>query len=173
MPIGPVQILVIGFDEPTYKGKVREELNRLREHDIVRLIDMILVRKNADGEVERMQHSDLTPDEAAEFGAVVGALIGFGADGEEGGEVGATLGAAALGSGGSILDQSDSWFVDDVIPENSAAAIVLLEHRWAIPLRDALLDEGAFLLADAWVHPTDLVQIGLMLAEEAEAQTPA
>ena len=61
--IGPVQLLVIGFAEPEFNGKVRAELDRLREHDTIRLIDLILVRKTADGEIERLHHSDLTAEE--------------------------------------------------------------------------------------------------------------
>jgi uncharacterized membrane protein len=167
MAIGPVQILVLGFDHLDEGAPaIREELRRLREQDAVRLIDMIVVRKHEDGNVERLQHSDLSVEEAQEFGAVVGALIGMGAGGEEAAETGAEAGMAALDSG-HVLDESDTWFVDDTIPPGSAAAIALVEHRWAIPLRTALLGAGGFLLADAWVHPSDLVAVGLLLAEEA------
>ena len=58
-----------------------------------------------------------------------------------------------------------------VIPNDSAAAIILLEHRWAIPLRDAIRGANGFHIADDWVHPLDLVAIGLLAAEEAEALT--
>ena len=172
MALGPVQILVIGFDEPEFKGQIREEIDRLRENDVVRLIDAVVVYKHDDGNVERLQHSDLTTEEAQEFGAMVGALIGFGAEGEEGAEAGAVLGAAEM-EGGHVLDQSGSWYVDDAIPPGTAAAVALLEHRWAIGLRDAIRDAGGFHLADAWVHPADLVAIGALAAEEAEAQAPA
>jgi uncharacterized membrane protein len=166
MSFGPVQILVIGFDEPEFRGVIREELERLRTNEVVRLIDLLVVRKRPDGVVERMQHSDLSTEEAQEFGALVGALIGFGADGEEGGEIGAILGAAAT-EDGHVLDPERSWYIDDAIPPDSAAAIVLLEHRWAIGLRDAVRDAGGFHLADAWVHPTDLVAIGELAGAES------
>jgi uncharacterized membrane protein len=166
MPLGPVQILVIGFSEPEFRGQIRAELDRLRESDVVRLIDAIVVRKDDDGNLERMHLSDLTPEEAEEFGAMAGALIGFGFGGdEESMEAGAALGAAA-GEDGHILDEN-VWYVDDAIPNGSAAAIALIEHRWAIPLREAIYSAGGFHLADAWVHPTDLIAIGLLAKEEA------
>src|SRR5207302_881899 len=121
-----------------------------------------------EGAVEAMQHSDLSADEAEEVGAIAGAVIGLGADGEEGAEMGAVLGAAAL-EGGHVLDESDTLFVDDAIPPGTAAAIALVEHRWAIPLRTAIQDSGGFLLTDAWIHPSDLVEAGLLLAEELPA----
>jgi uncharacterized membrane protein len=166
MSFGPVQILVIGFDDPEFTGAIRAELERLREHDVVRLIDLIVVRKDDDGNVERLQQSDLTQGEAMEFGAIVGALVGVGADAEEGAEAGAVLGAAAM-EGGHVFDNADTWYVDDAIPPGSAAAIALLDHRWAIGLRDAIREAGGFHLADAWVHPADLIAIGAASAEEA------
>ena len=59
-------------------------------------------------------------------------------------------------------------YVDDAIPNGSAAAVALLEHRWATALRDTIRDAG-FHLADAWVHPADLIAVGLIAAEEAAA----
>jgi uncharacterized membrane protein len=158
---------VVGFAEPEFKGHKREELERLRENDVVRLIDLVVVRKDDDGNVERLQHSDLSPEEVQEFGAMAGALIGLGAEGEEGTEAGAELGAAAM-EGGHVFDESDAWYLDDAIPPGTAAAVALIEHRWAIELRDAICDAGGFRLADAWIHPADLVAIGALAAEEAE-----
>jgi uncharacterized membrane protein len=169
MAFGPVQILVIGFDEPEFKGDIRAELDRLRESDVVRLVDVLVVRKDDDGNIERLHHSDLSQEELEEFGATVGALIGFGAGGEEGAEAGAVLGAAAM-EGGEAYASEDTWYVDDAIPPGTAAAIALVEHRWAIGLRDAIRDAGGFHLADAWVHPADLVAVGLASAEEAAAR---
>ncbi len=168
MTMGPVQLLVVGFAGGEPKGEILAELDRLREHDIVRLIDLVVVRKDADGKVEKILRSDLSPEEAEEFGATVGALIGFGAAGEEGAELGATEGAAAL-EDGHVFDD-EVWYVEDAIPNGTAAAVALLEHRWAVPLRDGIRRAGGFHLADAWIHPADLVGIGLIAAEEAEEQ---
>jgi uncharacterized membrane protein len=166
MSFGPVQILVIGFDNIEMKGGIRAELERLRENDVVRLIDLMVVRKDDAGNIERIQQSDLSQEELEDFGAIVGALIGVGADGEEGAEAGAVLGAAAM-EGGHVFDDKETWYVDDAIPPGTAAAVALLDHRWAIGLRDAIRDAGGFHLADAWIHPADLVAIGLASREEA------
>jgi hypothetical protein len=58
------------------------------------------------------------------------------------------------------------WYIADEIPEGTAAAVALIEHRWAIPLRSAIQDAGGFLVSDAWIHPADLVAIGLLASEE-------
>ena len=166
--MGPVQLLVIGLASGEVEGELLAEFDRLRENDIVRLIDLVLVRKDDDGTVRKILRSDLAPEEAEAFGATVGALIGFGATGEEVSGLGAIEGAAALED--DHLFDEDVWYVDDAIPPGTAAAVALLEHRWAIPLRDGIRDAGGFQLADAWIHPADLVGIGLVAAEEAELQ---
>ena len=92
LTLGPVQMLIVGFKGDNFDGSIMEELDRLKEHDIVRLIDLLFVKKNEDGEIEVVQRSDLSADEAEEFGAIIGALVGFGADGEEGASYGALQG---------------------------------------------------------------------------------
>jgi uncharacterized membrane protein len=168
MSIGPVQLLVLGFEDDNFTGEIAAELKRLREEEIVRLVDLMVVRKDDAGELETLHVSDLDEDEAIEFGAVVGALIGLGADGEEGAEAGALAGAAEL-EDGHVFDESEIWYLADAIPNGSAAAVALIEHRWAIPLRDAIVRAGGVALADEWVHPADLVAAGVVAAEVAES----
>jgi uncharacterized membrane protein len=165
MTIGPVQLVVLGFEHGEFTGEIAAELGRLRDHDVIRLVDLLFVSKDESGEVTALETSDLTKDEAMEFGATVGALIGFGAAGEQGAVEGAVEGAAAL-EDGRVFDEDEVWYVTDSIPNGSSAAIALLEHRWAIPLRDAVQRSGGALLDESWVHPLDLVAVGLAAAEE-------
>lgn len=160
MKLGPVQVLVVGFEEGRFEGKILAELRRLREHDIIRMIDLIFVAKDEQGEVAEVEQSDLSAAEAAELGALAGALIGLGADGEEGALAAAEAGAATAAENGSLLAADDAWYLADAIPPGTAAAIALIEHRWAIPLRDAIEAAGGSSLVDAWVHPEDLIAIG-------------
>ena len=166
LTLGPVQMLIVGFEGDNFDGSIMKEIDRLREHDIVRLVDLLFVKKNADGEIEAIQRSDLDAEEAQEFGAIVGALVGFGADDEEGAEFGAIAGAAEL-EDGHLFDDAAVWYLGDAIPEGTAAAVALLEHRWAIPLRDKIAQAGGITLSDAWIHPADLVAAGALAAAEA------
>jgi uncharacterized membrane protein len=147
------------------RGEILDELKRLRERDIIRLVDLVVVAKDDKGVVTALETSDLAQDEAMEYGALVGALIGLGAAGESGAELGAQAGAEAAEAGG-LVDPGEVWYLADVIPEGSVAAIALIEHRWAIPLREAVARAGGVALADEWIHPEDLVAIGA----EASAQ---
>ena len=152
MAIGPVQMLVLGFAEPNFTGKIAAELDRLREHEFVKIVDALVVNKDENGEITALQVSDLSQDEATEMGAIAGALIGFGYGTEEAVEAGAEAGAEAMADG-HLIPEEDAWYVADAIPNGSAAAIILLEHLWAIPLRDAIVDAGGIALADEWIHP--------------------
>jgi len=162
MAIGPVQMLVLGFTEPEFTGTIADELDKLRENDFVRIIDALVVEKDDDGTVNALQVSDLTADEAMEMGAIAGALIGLG-EGDP--ESGAVIGAAE-GADGHLIPDEEVWFVVDTIPNGSAAAILLLEHLWAIPLRDSIVDAGGIALTDQWIHPVDLIAVGLEAAAE-------
>jgi uncharacterized membrane protein len=167
MAIGPVQLLVLGFEHPDFHGEVIEELEKLRESDTVRVIDSLAVYKDAEGEMEVMHLSNLSKDEAIELGSKVAALVGLGIAGEEGMVKGAELGAEAAAEGVHVFSDEEAWDVLEEIPNDSAAALLLIEHHWAVPLRDGIARGGGFRLADGFISPLDLIEIGLVTAEEA------
>jgi uncharacterized membrane protein len=168
MAIGPVQLIVLGFSHPDFHGEVIGELERLRESDTVRVIDALAVYKDAKGEVEVEHLSNLTQDEAIELGSKVAALVGLGIAGEEGAEEGAEAGAKEAAEEGIDAFGGAEWDVIEEIPNDSAAALILLEHHWAVPLRDAIARAGGFRIGDGFISPLDLVAIGLATAEEAK-----
>jgi uncharacterized membrane protein len=169
MAIGPVQLIVVGFKHPDFHGQIIEELQRLHDSGTVRVIDALAVHKDADGGIEVAHLSNLTRDEAIEVGSTIGALIGLGIDGEEGAEIGAEAGAEAAADGGEVFSDEQAWDVVEDIPNDSAAALILLEHHWAVPLRDAIAEAGGFRISDGFISPLDLVEVGLVSAEEAQA----
>jgi uncharacterized membrane protein len=123
MAIGPVQLIVLGFNHPQFHGEIIAELERLRESDTVRVIDSLAVYKDADGEVEVEHLSNLTEDEARELGSTVGALVGLGIDGDKGVEAGAVAGAEAAEGGIQAFSDDEAWDVLEDIPNDSAAAL--------------------------------------------------
>jgi hypothetical protein len=159
MPLGPVQLLLVGFDRPDFTGEVLAELERLGENDVVRLIDLLVVHKGADGAVRRLHHPGLSAGEEDGAGAVVGALIGL-ADADD-------------TAGGHPPAGEEFWSLDEAIPNDSAAAIALVEHRWAIGTRAAIQAAGGVAVADAWVHPADLAAAGLADAGDAAVERSA
>jgi uncharacterized membrane protein len=168
MAIGPVQLITLGFTHPDFHGEIITELERLRQSDTVRVIDSLAVYKDADGEIEVEHLSNLSTEEAIKLGSKIGALIGLGVEGEEGMEAGAAAGAEAAADGMHVFTDEDAWDVLEDIPNDSAAALILLEHHWAVPLRDAIARAGGLRLSDGFISPLDLVEIGLLSAEEAK-----
>jgi hypothetical protein len=66
-----------------------------------------------------------------------------------------------------VFSDEDAWDVLDDIPEGSAAAIVMLEHLWAVPLRNAVVAAGGFRISDGFISPLDLIAVGLVSQQEA------
>ena len=177
MAIGPVQLIVLGFSNPQAHGVIADELKRLRDSNMVRVVDALVVVKDANGETAALEASQLTDEESVEYGALVGGLVGLGEGGEQGMEAGAEAGAEEAASEGfRVFSDEDAWDVMAEIPNGTAAALILLEHRWAIPLRDAIAGAGGFPISDGFIHAQDLVAVGMLKAEEAaelEAMTAA
>jgi uncharacterized membrane protein len=167
MAVGPVQLIVLGFEHPEFHGEIIAELERLRASETVRVIDALAVHKDADGEIEVAHLSNLSKDEAIELGSKVGALIGLGIEGEEGMAAGAQAGAEAAADGVNVFSDEEAWDVIEEIPNDSAAALLLIEHHWAVPLRDAIARAGGHRISDGFISPLDLVEIGLLSSEEA------
>lgn len=139
MALGPVQLLVIGVDRSGSHDELLAEVRRLRDNDAVRLVDLLVVHKAADGVVGRAQ------PEGEAGGALLETLVGL----------------ADTATEQPYLPDAESWSLDDVIPDGSDAVLVLIEHRWAIGTRDAIRAAGGTAVADAWLHPADLVAAGL------------
>jgi hypothetical protein len=117
--------------------------------------------------VEVVHLSNLSREEAIEFGSVIGGLIGLGEDGEAGMEAGAIAGAERAAGGFTPLGEPEDWDILEDIPNGSAAGLLLIEHHWAVPLRDAIAKAGGYRISDGFISPLDLVEAGLHSAEEA------
>ena len=74
---------------------------------------------------------------------------------------------------GGVFDEEEAWDVLDEIPPDTAGLLILLEHRWAIGLRDAVARAGGLRLASEFISPLDLVATGMVSAEEAETLAAA
>lgn len=136
MTAGPVQVLVLGLDEPRFDGSVLSELMRLGDAGVVRLVDVLVVRRAPDGSLETVD------GDVDGRGEVVAALLGGAPEGTDEG------GAA------------DAWSLDDVVPAQGLAVVALIEHLWAGPLSDVLRAAGATLLEETWLSETDRLALG-------------
>jgi uncharacterized membrane protein len=157
--VGPIQMLCLAFDGNRFKGEILPELDRLKREQIIRIIDLLIVRKDEEGRVMTMTASDLDWEEATAFGSYVGALAGYGAHGPEGVEPGAMAGAAELADG-HLFNENDAFRVTQSLPNNMSAALVLIEHLWAKDLRDAVERAGGSELSNEWIRPAEILTAG-------------
>jgi uncharacterized membrane protein len=163
-----MQLVVIGFGQAMLPLDFVNQLRRLRDDGIVRLVDAVFVAKDEHGDLTEIRASDVSEDEAVLLGTLAGALFGYGAAGEEGAALGAELGGLAAEGGEFGLDGEDIDEIADLIPRGSAAAFLLLEHLWAIGLKEAIRNSNGAVIAHGWVTPATLIAMGEEAAAAAE-----
>jgi len=103
----------------------------------------------------------------------MGALMGLGMAGLEGMIEGAAAGAEIVEEGGlGVVEAIGEEFIEN-LPDGAAALLLIIEHAWAVPLREAVADAGGMLLGNQWIGAQDLVELGLALGivAELEAET--
>ena len=118
--MGPIQMTSLAFPGNRFKGEILPELEKLKKAGIVRIVDMLLVRKDELGNVMVTTASDLDWEEAVSFGTYVGALAGYAAAGPTGIERGAMAGAAELADG-HLFDEDDVFRVTQALPKNMSS----------------------------------------------------
>lgn len=162
---GPMQLLVIAFENPKFHGQIRRELESVMEKGMIRLIDLLFVWKDEKGNIKSMEATQLDQEEKIQFGAVVGGLIGYGAGGEEGAREGTEAGILAAAQENYGITDEDILEVTDAIPEGTAAAILVIEHLWAKNLKQAIREAGGVLVSQGMITPELLALVGEELAE--------
>ena len=132
---GPVQVLVVGFEAPSFSGEVLAQLTRLRERGVVRLVDVLLVERGEDGTFETLEPP---PGSDPDLGKIAAAVLGGGqeSDGDE--------------------TSGETWSLADAVPPGGVAAIALIEHLWAEPLLAAIGRAGGRPLGELWLPAGDL-----------------
>ena len=141
---GPIQVFVIGFEDFEASGRILAELKKVRKRGLIRLIDVLFVQKDKQGNIANQMHmTDLSENERLRLGEIAGALIGLRAGGTaSAAEEGAELGALAVAERDAGLSVDRLSELGDFDPNGSAAAILVIEHHWATGLRDSLAEAG-------------------------------
>ncbi len=169
MTYGPMQLIVIGFGHASLPLDFVNQLRRLREAGVVRLLDAVFIAKDEHENLNAIKVTDLDEDETILLGAIAGALVGYGAIGDEGIERGAEIGRLSSEDGIFGLSSDDLDEIADRIPRGTAATFLLLEHLWAIGLKEAIRNADGAVIGQGWITPETLIEVGKKMAEEAEA----
>jgi len=159
-------LVAIGFDRiDRFRGEILQEIESVQSRGTVRILDFLFVMKEESGDLIALEFDDDDADEDDDLGELVGALMGFEFEGDDFGSVSPEdLGASRAGL--SLQDMRDIGL--DLEP-GTAAAVVLVEHRWAKGFRDAVIGAGGRLLAEGFISADGLMTLGTELAAVAEA----
>ena len=145
-----MQVLVVGFDQPSFSGEVVAEFARLRDAGIVRLVDMLVVSRTAEDAFEAL---DLAEGPEADLGEVAASILGQPEN------------SAAPDRQGAEVDTASTWSLADAIPVGGTAAVALIEHTWAGPLSAAIQRAGGTLLEETWLAREDRELLEALIAE--------
>lgn len=124
MPLGPIEVLVVAFPGNQFNGAILPELERLVAADTISVVDGVLATKDADGDVTIVEFAELGEnDDAARLSGLLTQLEAL------------------------VSDEDVDELVAQLEP-NSSAAILVFEHTWAKPFRDAIVASGGVLAAN-------------------------
>jgi hypothetical protein len=143
MVLGPLEYLVVGFEDYRFTGQILAELRAAQEKGMIRVIDLCVIQKDEQGNVTERELSDLGGEEATELSSLATNVM-------------------------SLLTDEDIQQVAADIPNNSAAGLLLFEHTWAIGLKEAIKNAGAAAITGGLVAPDVLQELEKDL--EAEMQ---
>jgi hypothetical protein len=133
--LGPVEYVVIGFPGNRFKGEIVPAVAELVDKDVVRIIDVAFIKKDADGNVTMFEYDTLEDVLAFGFADV---------DGEAGG----------------VLNDEDLELAAETLEPDSSAALIVWEHRWAARVAQAIRDAGGHIIAGERI-PEEIVQRAL------------
>jgi uncharacterized membrane protein len=139
--VGPVDIVMIGFDGNKFRGEIAPALLDLVQEGIIRLLDAVFVYKDADGSVGSLEIADLGPDLHPAFVDVDGQL------------------------GMGLLDAEDVDTVAKDLEPNTSALMVVFENTWAARIATAVRNADGQVLEYARI-PADAVAQAMALGRE-------
>ncbi|WP_406656470.1 hypothetical protein V7O62_11490 [Methanolobus sp. ZRKC2] len=163
--LGPIQLLAIGFEtNEKFTGDIRQELNEVRSRGVIRLLDMLFVMKDKEGNILSIEDTDLTPEEEVEVGNLIAKMLGI----EEGFTEAAGEEMSEENSYG--LAMQDILEVVDQIEPGTSAGLLLIEHVWAAGLKEAIRGAGGRVIAQGFLTPEAMMMIGKEAEAIAEAE---
>lgn len=174
MTVGPIQLVVIGFEGDVLESKVLDEIEVAVATGDIRLIDFLVIEKDEEGQVWGSEVNVFTDDneEGEAYGALAFGLIDQDPDQVEEGIFPETW---AIPEAHFVMEPGEINELVHQIPEGSSAIVVLFEHAWARRLHEATVQASGLMLAQGMVDPNGLVlfQKELEAIQEAAAVVEA
>jgi hypothetical protein len=141
MRLGALEYIVVGFDHPDFRGAIADEIGRVIDAGVVRLVDAVVVRKDAAGDVAIVEVDNKEDPHFAAFEPLIKDAL-------------------------PLFTPEDLALFAQGIPADTAALVLLFEHRWMERIKDAMADAGGVLLSRAMIDPETVEALSKELEEE-------
>jgi uncharacterized membrane protein len=132
--LGPVELLFVEFPGNQFTGEIIPALSELIDQGTIRVLDLVFVAKDADGNAVGIELEDLPAESKDAFTDLVEELA-------------------------ELISDEDVEDLAEALEPNSSAAILLFEHKWAIPFRDAIANSGGQLVVRLPITEEALAEI--------------
>ena len=161
--------MVIRFPGIVLPYDLLEHAKGALNHEFIRPVSYFLLNKDPQGNIGVLEGGELDEEEAVEFDAIIGYLIGLGAGGTATAqEYAGIAGQRAAGNTFGISEKDLRKIAED-LPPSSSTFIVVLEHVWVRRVREALTPLGGYIASQGMITPELLEGWGTRLREEQEA----
>lgn len=144
MTMGPLEYVVIEFEGNHFTGEILPELRALRDQGVVRVVDLVFIQKDDAGNIIARELSDLSAEEARPFGPIAGDML-------------------------RLLTPEDVEDVARGMSNNSSSAVALLEHTWAVHLKETIFQAHGKVLQAGLIPEAEVEALGAELAEQETA----
>jgi len=169
MTIGPLHIALILLDDRSHVKLIAQSLMAVRRKGIIRVVDLLYVIRDQDGNLQSKETSDLSEVEKAEYGVVLRGLLEMRAARETDATVNALADTFALRGNDFGLTPADVQRIAEQVSTGGSALLVLFEHTWAIELKEAIIEAGGEVVTQGLLAPSALVLGGTTLEEAIAA----
>jgi len=167
--IGPLQLVVIGFDDDKYARDIILEIKSLRQKKAIRLFDLLYIFKHPDGTIDSREVSDLQEEEQREFGTLIKSLIGLSTKDVEHADAEEVAGAVPGAHTEFGLSDEELQAVAKDLPDGSSGIFVAFEHVWARKFKEAILKNNGHIVAQGMIDATTMKLAANELASVLEA----
>lgn len=171
MKIGPIQVIVFAFDSiDKFKGQIRHELEELRGHGLIHIIDLLLLVKEHDGTVHSVQSSDLFEDETIQLGIVLEQMLAERGTAPASADLSIFLDDLEASAQGLGVGLAEIQSITTEMAPGTAVALLLVEHAWAIGLTSAIRSADGRMVAQGFLTQDALLAVGQELNAIVEAE---
>jgi hypothetical protein len=139
MAIGPLEVIVIGCPGKRFSQEILPELNAIQQQGLIEVVDLLFVRKKADDTVVALEVKDLDDEERAAFDSIKDNLTG-------------------------AITHEDIVKLSSLLPAETSATIVLLEHHWLGRLEQAVARAEGTVYVGGMISPVAVEQLEQELA---------